>query len=81
MLSMGKSTGNMAGKIYLLLVVAERTNIIHIIAPVFLDLDPGFEVDFRAHEALDILPRLGRDLFEHRAVFADDDPLRLAFSQ
>ena len=51
----------------LLVVVAEAPDVVHVVSPIFLDLDPGLEVDLRAHEALDVLPRLlllGRDCME-----------------
>ena len=73
--SMRKIPANYGWENLLLLVVAERADIVHIVAPVFLDLDPSLEVDLCAHETLDIAAGLGRDLLEHRAVFADDDTL------
>lgn len=65
----------------LLLVVAEVSDIIHIVSPILLDLDPSLEVDLCAHEALDVAAGLGRDLLEHRAVLPMMIPLWLAFSQ
>ena len=45
------------------------------VAPVFLDADPGLQKDLRAHEALTVLAGVSADLFEHLAVFADNDAL------
>ena len=52
MLSMRKTPANYGWENLLLLVVAEASDIVHIVAPVFFDLDPGLKIDLRTHEAV-----------------------------
>ena len=58
-----------------LLPVAEVLHEKIAVPPVFLNLDPGGEVDFCTHKLFAVLPGQRRDLFQHLALLADNNAL------
>ena len=59
----------------LVLAITEILDQIITVTPVFLDLDPEFEIDLGIQHVFALVPGVASDLFSHGSTLTDDDAL------